>query len=209
MQVYKTPFYPDPNIQPPDNVTGVDTYPHSTGRPRQWSIEQEYEDACTGGFALDIFQHVPTLRRFATGCKSIAEFGVSIGCSTRGLLAGRPKKLHCVDVNHGQEIENLKGVAKEAGIEFLFTLGDSLKATIGMVDLLHLDSNHSLNHVSKELGIHSPSVSKYILIHDYRVDSVNRATENFLKGNNKWEIIEVHDYNHGMVILQRIKEEQQ
>jgi len=204
MQTFENPHYPDPKIQPPESAKWAsDRYPHYIGREEHFSLEQEYSDACDGGLALDIFQHVPTLRRFATNCDSVVEFGFSIGCSARGLLAARPKKLHCVDINYCAEEQNLSKVAEENNIEFKFTTNDSLKVDIGKVDLLHLDSNHSFKHVVQEFQIHSSNVSKYILGHDYGYADVRNAVEHFLSANKEWELIEVHTYNHGMYVLQR------
>ena len=61
------------------------------------SISAKYNQLCIT--PSDINEHLPTLKKYAEQCNSIVEFGVRDGCSTYGLLAGRPKFMVSYDIN--------------------------------------------------------------------------------------------------------------
>lgn len=52
----------------------------------------------------DIQEHLETLRRYSSLCDSVVEMGVRYIVSTWALLAGKPKKMISIDIQHPAEI---------------------------------------------------------------------------------------------------------
>lgn len=180
------------------------------------SIEDEYRKTCEGWYHADNNQLAPIYRYFASQCDVIAEFGVAVGCSTRGLLAGLPKKYIGVDI-YNRTVDSiklskmqpvlLKKICKDNNIEFEFFMKNDLLVDIGKVDLLHIDSNHHYEHVIQQLRNNELKVQKYILLHDYNYNPVNTAIRDFLKITKIFELMEIHTYNNGLAILKNTKPE--
>ena len=139
-------------------------------------IVANYELKCSQ--VSDIHRHLPTFYKYATGCETIAEFGVRGIVSTwaflRGLLENNsPKKeLICVDIEDIPEMKNVQQIASSSGIGLTFQRHDSATCTIPTVDMLFIDTWHVYGHLKRELRKHHGSVLKYILMHDTESDGI-------------------------------------
>jgi hypothetical protein len=126
----------------------------------------------------DIHRHLPTLRRYARECESIAEFGVRGIVSTwaflGGLLESRApsKQILCVDIEDIPEMGDVRKIAKDQGIALTFNRHDSATCSIPPVDLLFIDTWHIYGHLKRELNRHHQQVRKYIVMHDTESDGV-------------------------------------
>lgn len=182
--------------------------------------------------AVDIHEHMPTLRNLANQCRHVTEFGTRYGISTVALICGQPDKVVSYDINSGffepykSEVEAL---AQTAGVNFQFVEGDVLGVDIEETDLLFIDTYHTYNQLTKELNKHNSKVKKYIVLHDtvtygtrdekpYQYGVVSEqltglqrsreglwmALEDFLEANTDWKVKEHYENNNGLTILERV-----
>lgn len=181
------------------------------------AIEEWYIN--TYRLQTDIKGHLPILRYYASRCESITEMGTYYGKSTIAFLAGRPKKLRCYDLIRTEIIDEIEKLAKEIGVDFIFTIGDSLKVEIEPVDLLFIDTLHTYAQLKEELDRHADKAKKYIIMHDTTtydlVDSPHRykvgdkpqglwtAIKEFIDEGTWREKERIHDFN-GLTVLERI-----
>lgn len=122
--------------------------------------------------ASDIYEHLPTLKNYASRSKHITEMGVRGIVSTWAFLAGRPNVLRSYDMLHprefgaSSELNDVINTANENRIDFRFIEQDVLKANIAGTDLLFIDTWHVYKQLTQELRLHSPKVRKWIILHD-------------------------------------------
>jgi hypothetical protein len=140
------------------------------------TIDDVYRRLCTT--PSDIYEHLPTLREYASKCAVVAEMGVRTPTSTWALLRGLcdstaapPKKLFCVDIAH-VNMEQERQIAARAGIHLTFICENSVAVDFDTpVDLLFIDTWHVYGHLKRELAAHHNRVNKYIIMHDTTVDA--------------------------------------
>lgn len=180
---------------------------------------------------VDINEHLPLLRNYASECEHVTELGTRFAISTLGFLIGKPKKVTTIDINYHfykpfkEEVERF---AKECNVEFQFIEGDVLKIDINETDLLFIDTLHTYNQLSRELKKHKDKVRKWIILHDtttfgytdeefYKNGNISEeiaaqeitkrglapALEEFLMQNKEWTVKEVFTNNNGLTVLQK------
>ena len=160
----------------------------------EMSIEEKYRLACQT--PSDIFEHLPTLRRYAEQCETVTELGVRGIVSTWAFLAGllqsrvqnrgpqsrvqSPEstvrslesgaRLVSVDMFHpraaGGDLDEAIGLAKAEGIGFVFLLGNDLEIELPATDLLFIDTWHVYEQLKKELELHASKAKEFIILHD-------------------------------------------
>jgi hypothetical protein len=173
----------------------------------------------------DINEHLATLKHYAQGCDHVTEMGVRTVISTWAFLAAHPGKLISIDIKP-VAIEYAQRLARDAGIQFDFRLGDTGADDfeIEETDLLFIDTWHVYEQLKQELKLHSARVRRYIALHDtttfaYLGESHNYqcavrpqapprrglwpAVEEFLACNPDWELRERFTHNNGLTILAR------
>lgn len=158
----------------------------------------------------DIYEHLPTLKRYASECETIVELGVRGIVSTWALLAGKPKRLLSVDIEHpqafGGDLLVVYDAADQAGIEFNFLQKSSLEIELPEHDFLFIDTLHTYDQLTAELERHHSNVKKYIAMHDTHLEGDTgmwSAVENFLINHPEWEVAEDFTNNNGMTFLKR------
>lgn len=178
------------------------------------SLEEGYAVACVVG--TDISEHLPTLRRYAEGCRHVTEFGVHFGVSTTALLAARPQRLHSYDIVRQEgHVTQLEQWARENGLDFTFHLQNVLDAVIEPTEMLLIDDRHHRDHVLAELERHHEKVSRWLLFHDTVTygwigqegepgTGINPGIEEFLRRHPEWQEYERFENNNGLLILRRI-----
>ena len=178
-------------------------------------LENIYNKRCS--IPSDINEHLPTLKKYAEECDHITEMGVRWVVSTFAFMMGKPKKLISIDIDpvekHGIQTIDLISLAKTAGVEFEFVLGDTTEIEIEETDFLFIDTLHTYTQLKKELALHPSKVKKYIGFHDtttfakvgeYKEVGLWPAIEEFLSSNPEWVIAEKFENNNGLTILKRI-----
>ena len=208
---------------------------------REVDIENFYNRLCRLEFErgytfsrgiVDINEHLPTLRRYASQCDHVTEMGTRFAVSTHALLIAKPKKVTAIDLNrHFYEPyeSDVKRFAESCGVTYDFIEGDVLKMDIEQTDMLFIDTLHTYNQLSRELRKHEQSVNKWIILHDtitfgerdedfYRNGKVNEEVEkeevtkrglyvalmDFLNENKNWKIKEHFTNNNGLTVIERV-----
>lgn len=175
------------------------------------SLIEKYQQALNT--PSDIFQHIPTLFKYAGECEHVTEFGVRGIVSTWALLMAQPKKLVSYDIappyNWGadiNEVYELKGKT-----EYKFILGNTLQIEIEPTDLLFIDTLHDGEQLKKELELHAGKVSKFIILHDTTtfwntgestMTGLKYALEPFLN-QGQWRVLDRFENNNGLTVLCR------
>jgi len=138
-------------------------------------IERQYYLKCKA--PSDIFEHLPTLYKYARESSQIAEFGVRSVVSTWAFLralrdTNAPnKKLLCVDLEKSDNINAALAAAKNANITLEFIEANDLAVDLkDGVDFLFIDTWHVYPQLKRELETHSSKVRKYIAMHDTEID---------------------------------------
>jgi hypothetical protein len=130
----------------------------------------------------DIFEHLPTLRSYASKCESVIEMGVrkcvSSWALALGLLEnGSSSKLlimNDVDVCNTYEIENAN---KESGLQIQTIWKNNLEIELeNDVDLTFIDTWHVYGQLKRELARFAPRTKKYIIMHDTDIDGIRGET---------------------------------
>lgn len=168
----------------------------------------------------DIYEHLPTLRKYATFSNHITEMGVRNVVSTWAFLAGCPQTLISIDINPCP-VDYARYLASENGIDFKFIQGDTTKLEIENTDLLFIDTLHAYGQLKLELELHASKVRKHIIFHDTTTFGIQSecpypsefgpsydkglwpAIEEFLVSNQDWYLKEKFANNNGLTILER------
>jgi hypothetical protein len=124
----------------------------------------------------DIFEHLPTLRTYASKCESVLEMGVR-GCVSSWAMAlgllenGKAQKkllLNDIDVCDTAALEQ---AARKTPLQIRTIWMNNLKVTLEEdVDLTFIDTWHVYGQLKRELALYAPRTRKYILMHDTTVD---------------------------------------
>lgn len=176
-------------------------------------LDDAIESARTTPSTID--QHWDVMRRYASECDSIAEYGT--GFSTLAWLSAC-SKVRSADVERHDWMDRLLQIA-EGKLEFVH--GTNHKAAAVDCDLLFIDTLHEYDQLRQELTIHAPRCRKFIVVHDtesfgfsdspltveYGVGGpgLRAAISEFLESNGEWSLAEHFTNQHGLTILARSK----
>ena len=177
----------------------------------------------------DINEHIPTLMKYARQCDHITEMGVRWIVSTWAFLATSPNILISYDIlepsdwDRSANIQDVYDTAEKNHLNFQFIQANVLNIEIENTDLLFLDTWHAYKQLKSELALHSNKVRKYIILHDTTTyaekdeksyegwgsdwqgdgKGIWPAIEEFLTGNQTWELHERFTNNNGLTVLKR------
>jgi cephalosporin hydroxylase len=181
------------------------------------NLEQFYKELTSAqqqAHGIEYTSHHSVLQSLTKECDSIKELGVCQGATLAAMMFCNPNKITGIDIDpqYFLPYQNLfETYAKENQIDFEFICGSSHdKKLVTSVDLLHIDSYHTYDHLIKELSIHAPEVKKYIVFHD---TVHGRGAQRLLAAiahyitevDPKWEIIEHSIKGSGHTVIKRIK----
>lgn len=163
----------------------------------------------------DIYQHMPTLHRYAKECSHVTELGVRTIVSTWAWLDAKVPTVRCYDL-FDPPAENLleaQTFAQENALDFSFTRADVLQTVLEPTELLFIDTWHVYRQLKQELHLHGLVASKYMIFHDTtlygRVGEdgsrlgLQDALDEWLLYNDVWQVKEVYTNNNGLTILER------
>lgn len=143
-----------------------------------------------GKSPLDIHEHLPILREYASKCDHVTEFGTRWFVSTYAFVMGNLSKLISYDVSNAQEsyllFESLL-LKTDLNVLFDYVIKDVLEEEIEETDLLFIDTDHSYSQLKNELKKHSGKVRKYIIVHDTELFAHKNSDEQRYP-NKFWEI---------------------
>lgn len=134
----------------------------------------------------DIYEHLPTLSRYASYCTSVLELGVR-GCVSswafvHGLLSNKnANSTTRIFLNDIVEctITELVEVTKNLPIQIDYEWKNDLELTFiegTTYDLTFIDTWHVYGQLKRELEKFAPITQKYILMHDTTVDGIDGET---------------------------------
>jgi hypothetical protein len=145
------------------------------------NVYREYERRANT--PSDIFEHLPTLRNYASECESVLELGVRKCVSSWALALGllengkKGKILFMNDINVCETAE-IEACAKEAGLEIRTMWANNLTIDLGQsVDMTFIDTWHVYGQLKRELAKFAPVTRKYIVMHDTTVDEWDGETK--------------------------------
>ena len=122
-------------------------------------------------------EHFETIRKYASRCKHITEFGTSELVSCWALAKGLADNganvcsLTCVDIKPvPASFANATALLKRAGIRAKYVQGDSLKIRIQPSDLLLIDTFHCFPQLKRELERCQGNITKYIIVPNTELD---------------------------------------
>lgn len=178
------------------------------------TILQHYHRVCHE--RSDIFEHLPTLKAYASECYHITEFGVRTVVSTWAFLAAMPKTMRSYDIKYHPNVAIAENSAKSEGVDFKFIEQDvhSETCVIDETDLLFIDTLHTFDALSLELRKHAQKVRQYIIMHDTvtfgNKDELQEggkglipALEQFLYSDPTWRVHATFSNNNGLTILKK------
>jgi predicted O-methyltransferase YrrM len=154
----------------------------------------------------DIYEHLPTLAKYASECTHITECGVGMTYSSFALAHGlrdKPEaRLVQVDVKSSPEGQTFQEVCIEDGLDTVFHQMSDLDCPIEETDLLFIDTWHIYGHLKRELARWHSHVRKYIILHDTVVDGLYGETIRMKKDaaeQSRLSGIPVDEINKGLV----------
>ena len=134
------------------------------------TIASEYHRLCTTW--SDIWEHLPTLERYALECTHVTECGVRRGISSYAFANGlrRTPNARLVQVDIEPLPESFQECARAEGLDVVGYQMSDLECPMEETDLLFIDTWHVYGQMKRELARWHPHVRKYIAMHDTTVD---------------------------------------
>lgn len=176
-------------------------------------IEELYAQRCAADVQHpDIYEHLPTLRRYAEQVMHVTEIGTRTGNSTTALLAGLAQH---GGVMHSYDKDEQAFTAPEiAGVTWTFHRCNTHAHEFQPepTELLLVDGDHSYSGVSLDLRM-APLVWRWIILHDTSEEwikdggrGVYDALADFMRFNaDDWRVAEVFTNCNGLTVLERKK----
>lgn len=130
----------------------------------------------------DIFEHLPTLKQYASECESVLELGVRKCVSSWALALGLlnnsgKRKMYMNDINVC-EISLIETLSKQTDLTIVAKWGNNLELELEEdVDLTFIDTWHVYGQLKRELAKFAPRTKKYIIMHDTSVDEWDGETK--------------------------------
>ena len=193
------------------------------------SINERFLQLCRT--PLDINEHLPTLKYFASLGTSVVECGVREVVSSYAFASGLPPHgtLTMIDPYKSANIDTFLQLEPRAS----FIHASDLDCPLVETDLLFIDTWHIYGQLKRELARWHGSVRKFIILHDTEVDGIrgetirngwnantqstesgipveeiNRgllpAVHEFLEAHSEWKMVAQYFNNNGLTILSRV-----
>lgn len=196
-------------------------------------LNEIYAQHC-GDRTSDIFDYMGLLGEMSKGFEHITEMGVREVNTTWAFMWGLAnssytrRRLVSYDLAYHPNIELAKTVAAENNVDFTFIQGNSIEVQIEQTNMLFIDTEHTYQHLHKELTLHSNNVTSCIFIHDTsgvygawedwpynhprRGELANHPTKygmwagvvDFLNENASWRLVERYEVGNGLTIIERV-----
>ena len=151
---------------------------------------------------VDMAPHVATLTRLATEARTIVELGGREGVSTWALLDGLPAdgRLYSVDIQRDSQPPRVTDDSR-----WTYIIGDDLSPEVHAqlperADLVFIDTSHEYEHTVSEL-VYALSLSPArIVMHDYVMEPVARAADEFC-AREGWSVVALEP-EYGLATLE-------
>ena len=151
---------------------------------------------------VDMAPHIATLTRLAREARVIVEFGVREGVSTWALLDGLPAdgRLYSVDLTRAGLPPRVS-----ADPRWAYIIGDDRDPAVHAqlpprADLVFIDTSHEYGHTVEELTFAVSLAPVRIVMHDYILEPVRRAVDEFC-AREGWAVV-AHEPQYGLATLE-------
>ena len=167
----------------------------------------------SGAHGIEYNAHHDALINCAKKCKIVKEIGVCQGATLAGLMLTNPKKLIGLDIApyyFEPYKKHFEKYSTDNQIDFEYRVQNSTEPeSVDEVDMLHIDSSHYPEHLMKELKLHAPSVTKYIVFHDTANFSTSKGLFKTIATyiteiEQKWKIIDHYIHRVGYTVIERV-----
>lgn len=167
-------------------------------------INQKYTHLCQEW--SDIYEHLPTLYRYASECESVIELGVRTCISswafTLGLLHNNSttrKKLLLNDITPC-DINELLDASQSLPIDIEYQWINDLDLNVQEnFDMTFIDTWHVYGQLKRELQKFSQITKKYIIMHDTTVDEFD--SESIRCNHNIEELINQSGFSREEIVF--------
>lgn len=134
------------------------------------TIASEFHRLCRT--RSDIWEHLPTLERYALECSHITECGVRTGVSSFAFANGlrRTPNARLIQVDRDPLPVHFQKCAKAEGLDVIGYHMSDLECPMEETDLLFIDTWHVYGQMKRELARWHSHVRKYIVMHDTEID---------------------------------------
>jgi cephalosporin hydroxylase len=137
------------------------------------SISSKYFKHCIN--YSDIYEHLPTLKKYAEECSHITECGVRTCVSSYAFAEGLKKskekgKMIQYDIGLSNEMMVFSEDCRREKINLVTRIESDTTCPREQTDLLFIDTWHVYPHLKTELEYWNTYVNKYIIMHDTTVD---------------------------------------
>jgi hypothetical protein len=162
----------------------------------------------------DIFEHLPTLYRYASCCRHVTEFGTRTGVSTLALLRALPERLISYDWVRLPDVDRLEQLARLQGVDFSFRQEDTRRVDLEPTDLLFIDTLHVRQQLEAELAVAGERVRRFLIFHDTETfgqvgedggEGIWPAIAAFVRRESSWRLLEHRPANNGLTVLWRCR----
>lgn len=144
-------------------------------------LERRYKQLCTN--PSDINEHLPTLRKLASECRTVADLGINSATPAFALTFGltqstsENKKLTMVYTSATDQVAEIVRMARDEKLDVEYLNAVSTVPTFTeSFDMVFIDTWHVYGHLKRELAKYSHITNKYIVMHDTSVDAVDGET---------------------------------
>ena len=135
-------------------------------------LESKYAQKCRE--YSDIFEHLPTLRDYASRGNTVTECGVRSVVSSYAFacaLKGKPgSRLTMIDPELSDNVDAFRKECEAEGMDTTFYEMSDLECPLVETDLLFIDTWHIYGQLKRELARWHSYARNYIILHDTTVD---------------------------------------
>jgi hypothetical protein len=131
----------------------------------------------------DINEHLPTLCKLASECRTVVDLGINSASPAFALTYGLSqsesldKKLTMVYTSFTDQLAEIVRMGREEklNVEFINAVS-TVPVFTEPFDMVFIDTWHVYGHLKRELAKYAPITNKYIVMHDTSVDAVDGET---------------------------------
>lgn len=144
-------------------------------------LERRYLDRVQS--PSDINEHLTTLRKLASECKTVADLGINSATPAYALAFGlsqsesSSKKLTMIYTSMNDSLAEVVRMGRQEGlnVEFINSVS-TVPIFTEAFDMVFIDTWHVYGHLKRELSKYSQITNKYIVMHDTTIDAENGET---------------------------------
>lgn len=173
------------------------------------SLKELYDQACiqfTQQYGPHFVLYWEEIKRLARYCDSYKELGAFQGVSAAAAMLGNSSMrfVELIDVTFDL-LEPHRHVFQDFAGNLQFSQHSSIDNSkpIHAVDMMLVDSLHCHKHVTQELRLHAPTVSRYIVFHDAKYPPIKQVIDKFVANNSQWTLMIYDDRSFGYAIIEK------